>query len=99
MTSPTGVPQHGVRFELVLRTAGPGRAVYEGFARTGGLDLTLRVTSETESAKAELTASPRPDNADALERAAAALVRAATRAELEEGAPPPHKIVRWREVG
>lgn len=98
MSAPTGAPSHGVRFELVLRHAEAGGALYEGLARTTGAELALRVSAERAGARAELTGAERPANAEALEKLAAALVRAATRVELEEGLPVPHKIVRWRAL-
>ncbi|NUP06564.1 MAG: hypothetical protein HOW73_10945 [Polyangiaceae bacterium] len=91
-------PEHGVRFELVLEEREGERAVYQGFAFTPERSIPLVVVAEIASAKARIGGEERPANADALEKAAAALVRAATRAELAEGAAVPRKIVRWRAL-
>lgn len=89
-------PEHGVRFELVLEEQGEGRAVYQGFAFLPDRKVPLVVVAEIASATATIGGDDRPTNADALEKAAVALVRAATRQELSEGAAVPRKIVRWR---
>lgn len=93
-----GHPEHGVRIELVLEEREGARATYQGFAFTHEARHVLVVVAELEGARATLAGDDKPANAAAIEKAAAALVRAATRAELEEGVAVPRKIVRWRSV-
>lgn len=92
-------PEFGVRFELVLALEGDR---YAGFALLPArgdepsvrIPLVVEITREAARARAEgqLEVIPR------LEKMASALVRAATRSELEAGEPPPRKIVRWRPL-
>lgn len=93
-------PEFGVRFELVLALDGER---YEGFALLpgGALRVALVVAITPESARARAAEAPAEVPADTiarLEKMASALVRAATRSELEAGEPPPRKIVRWRAL-
>ena len=92
----------GVRIELVRDEAEPQGAplVYRGFADVGRR-LDVVVSADLASARARV--DPGGADTDAaliarLEKTIAALVRAATRAELEEGRAPPRKIVRWRSL-
>jgi hypothetical protein len=91
-------PAHGVRFALDLAPDGEGAdVVYRGFAHLPEADLPLEVRVGEAGATASLDASAAPSAPRAeLERAAAALVRAAVRAPLAEGRRPPRRVVRWR---
>ena len=92
-----GRPTAGVRY--VLERAGDGRApvgdtlVYRGFAHTPEADLPLEVTIALPGGATQA----RIEGGTAeMEKAAAALARAATKSELAEGTELPRKIVRWR---
>lgn len=92
-------PANGVRFELVLRSHENGVAHYEGRALLPALSVPVSIrTSATEATTAlgESTAPTSAEQRAALEKLATALVRAATRVELQKGEPIPSKIVRWR---
>ena len=91
-------PEFGVRFELVLEEHEDARAVYQGFAFTADARYPIVVVSELDATKATIGGAERPANAEALEKNAAALVRAATKAELRAGEAVPRKIVRWRAL-
>lgn len=94
MTGVSGPPNHGVRLEVVLDAdaSTAERAVYRGRLHepTGGRAI------EAVATKAGVDLKLDPDD-EALRKAATALIRAATRAELTAGEPAPRKIVRWRE--
>jgi hypothetical protein len=94
----SGSPEHGVRFELLLEGATDDGAHYRGFVHLP--DAKLGVTGIAQRSRASLTIDPDatlpPERRATLEKQGAALLRAATRAELEAGDPVPHKVVRWR---
>jgi hypothetical protein len=90
----------GVRIELVCESpTAEGTLVYRGFA-DAGRRLAVEVFAGREGARAVIEAQPTddPELVARLEKLVAALVRAATRAELEQGRTPPRKIVRWRSL-
>jgi hypothetical protein len=92
-------PSAGVRYALTRVEAGEG-AVYRGFAHLTGADAPLEVriaASGAAEARVEAAALPEgaPPPAD-LEREAAALVKAAVKAAITAGRPPPRRITRWR---
>ncbi|MBL9027479.1 MAG: hypothetical protein JNL21_35130 [Myxococcales bacterium] len=93
MSGVTGRPEHGLRVEIVLDEAAstPERAVYRGALHEP--DRSRQLEAVATARGVELTLDP---NDDALVRVIAPLVRAATKAELVQGDPPPRKIVRWR---
>jgi hypothetical protein len=97
-----GDPPRGVRIELVRdeEEQAVSPLVYRGFADVGRrLDVVVSV--DLASARARVDAGAEPVDAGLiaqLEKTISALVRAATRAELEEGRSPPRKIARWRSL-
>lgn len=93
MSGVTGRPEHGLRLEIVLdpEASSADRAVYRG---------AVHLPAESRAAVAvatmdgvEISLEPHDDK---LVRIVGPLVRAATKAELVAGDPPPQKIVRWR---
>lgn len=95
-----GQPEHGVRFELICAEGGGAGAdaVYRGHAHTAQGSVPVVVQARRAGASAEASCDDAA-LAQALARAASALVRAATRSELEAGQALPRKIVRWRSLG
>lgn len=95
--SATGRPTAGARFVLELAEETAAAVIYRGLVHLPGADVPATVTLElrdgaVRAARATLGEGGTPD----LEKAAAALVRAATRALVAGGSPLPRKIVRWR---
>jgi plasmid stability protein len=90
----TGPPTHGVRLEVVLDpdASVDGRAIYRG--RLHEREASRAVVALATRDGVEVTLDP---DDEALRKSVTALVRAATKAELVAGDPPPRKIVRWRE--
>lgn len=93
-----GQPEHGVRFELICEDSPGADAVYRGHAHTAQGSIPVVVQAHRAGASAEVSCDDAA-LAQALASAARALVRAATRSELEAGHAPPRKIVRWRSLG
>jgi hypothetical protein len=96
-----GRPTQGVRYVLE-RVDGDGQGtdvVYRGFAHLPGADLPLeaRVAATTGAVRATIERGGAPEAEIAeMEKAAAALVRSATKALVAAGRPLPRKIARWR---
>ncbi len=92
----------GVRIEVVRGDAAEndGSFVYRGFAETdeGAIDLEMIASASGVTVRANPRESIDLERRARVEKLAGALVRAATRAELTEGTPPPRKIVRWRSL-
>ena len=96
----------GVRY-LVLRVDDPrergetsGHIRYEGSVEAHGqrFELAVNLSLPEGTATSSLTAPAlQQAERDKLQRAAAALVRAATRSGVAEGRPVPRKIHRWRD--
>jgi hypothetical protein len=86
-------PTAGVRFAVVWAEADTARVVYRGFAHLPDADLPLEVTITLPSGA---TRASIMGGTPEMEKVAAALVRAATKAEINAGAALPRKIVRWR---
>ncbi len=87
-------PTAGVRV-VVERAEDDGEAafLYRGFVHLPDRDHALEVRLERPGG----AATAKVEGGDAkLEAQAAALVRAATKSAIAEGAAPPRKIVRWR---
>jgi hypothetical protein len=93
-------PSHGVRIEVARREGGAADAesfVYRGFAETERARFELEIVVDRSAARARIEGlAADPALGAKIEKLAAALVRAATRAELEAGRDVPRKIVRWR---
>lgn len=98
MSKDASVPEHGVRFELTLASREGDRATYRGFARSSSRELSIVVEASAARADARIEGSDGQAEAASWLKAATALVRAATKAELAAGEPLPRKIVRWREL-
>ena len=95
-------PTTGVRY-AVERSAVDGRAViYKGFAHLPDADVPLVVRVEEEGADGRTNVVAKVDEAGfvgdgpAIERAAAALIKAAARGARDAGRTLPRRIVRWR---
>ncbi|MFO0758708.1 MAG: hypothetical protein U0359_19605 [Byssovorax sp.] len=93
MSAASPRPTAGVRLVVTRAEQDDARIVYRGFAHLPGADLPIAVTVALPGGATHATVEG--GSAD-LEKSAAALVRAATRAELAAGLPLPRKIVRWR---
>jgi hypothetical protein len=94
MTGLSGSPTHGVRLEVVLDedASTAERAVYRGKLHEPEASREVEAIATKDGVELRLV----PDD-EALRKAATALVRAATRAELTAGDAAPRKIVRWRD--
>ena len=93
MSAASARPTAGARFAVVLAEKGAEKIVYRGFVHLPDTDLPLEVTLDLPEGKPRaLLTGGTPE----LEKVAAALIRAATKAELATGSPLPRKIVRWR---
>jgi hypothetical protein len=86
-------PSNGVRYVVELAEQTESRVRYQGFAHLPDRDLPLSVEVDLPGGATRASLSDGPPE---LEKAAAALVRSATRAPVAAGAALPRKIVRWR---
>jgi hypothetical protein len=96
-----GRPTAGVRLEIERDVASNGSVIrYAGFVFLPDADLPIAITIDLPggavAARLEAPASVGAARAAELERAAAALVRAATKGMVAANHPLPRKIVRWR---
>lgn len=93
-------PTSGVRYALERVRAGADHVEYEGFAHLPDLDVPLSARVTLPGGGVSVTASPTEGASEErraeLARAASALMRAATKAEVAGGRALPRKIVRWR---
>lgn len=96
MTQPT----NGVRLELTLISNEAGKARYEGRALMPAAVIRVGVDADAPGVTVTLgrcEGDPYSVEQRAqLEKLIGALVRAATRVELQKGEPIPTKIFRWR---
>lgn len=94
MSGVTGRPAAGARLAVEKAEETDTAVVYRGFVHLPDADVPATVTIELPggATKATLGEGGSPD----LEKQAAALVRAATKALVTAGSPLPRKIVRWR---
>jgi len=101
-------PEHGVRFELLRESGGPGaEIVYRGAVYLGlpyvssalasdrAVPIVVRLDGEA-SVVAELLWAGADGRGRELAKVAEALVRAATRSCLRDGRSVPNRITRWR---
>ena len=90
-------PTYGVRFAVERATVGSEGVVYRGHAHVPGASwpLEVRVALPGGATIARFLDAGVPD-AEELQKAAAALVRAATKVAAAAGKALPRKIVRWR---
>jgi hypothetical protein len=93
MTQGAGRPTEGARYVVERAEADATRVIYRGTAHLPDADLPLEVTVALPSGA---TSASLPGAPPELEKAAAALIRAATKSAVASGAALPRKIVRWR---
>jgi hypothetical protein len=86
-------PSSGVRYVVERAEQTESRVRYQGFAHLPDRDLPLSIDIDLP---AGATRASLPGGPPELEKAAAALVRSATRAAVAAGSALPRKIVRWR---
>jgi hypothetical protein len=93
----------GLRLSVSLVRAEPGEAappegtfVYRGTVTIGA--ESREIVARATAADVALEWRTAPTDRVEIEKVVRALLRAATRAELARGAPPPRRITRWREV-
>jgi hypothetical protein len=94
MSGITGRPTAGARLAVEKAEERADAVVYRGFVHLPEADVPAEITIELPSGatRAKLGELGTPE----LAKAAAALVRAATKAPLAGGTALPRKIVRWR---
>jgi hypothetical protein len=87
-------PTAGARYVLEKAEEGADAVIYRGFVHLPDADVpaTVTIALPDGATRAELG----DGGTGELSKAAAALVRAATKAELKAGTALPRKIVRWR---
>ena len=91
-----GRPDHGLRLVIMRRGDRPPFH-YEGHVHLSAASVPVRVeVSPSETVVHADAPGLEADVVARLEHTVSALVRAATRTELNAGAAPPRKIVRWR---
>jgi hypothetical protein len=91
-------PTAGARYAVERAEEHPDRLIYRGAVHLPETEVPLEVTIALPSGatSAVLLAEPPVGAPPEMAKAAAALVRAATKAELASAVPLPRKIVRWR---
>jgi len=87
-------PAHGARFAVERAEESPAFVIYRGFVHLPEHDWPLELRIELPSGA--ITASIDEAAPSGLDKTAAALVRAATKAAVSAGNSLPRKIVRWR---
>ncbi len=94
MSGATGRPSAGARYALEKAEETAEAVTYRGFVHLPDADVPAEVRVELPggAARASLGAGGTAE----MEKSAAALVRAATRASVAAGGALPRKIVRWR---
>jgi hypothetical protein len=95
-------PLAGVRYAVERCGQEGSVVVYSGFAHLPDVDLPLVVRVEQDDAEGRTNVVATVDDAEhvadgpAIERAAAALIKAAARGARDAGRSLPRRIVRWR---
>jgi len=98
-------PTAGVRYVLERGEDEAASPTYRGFAHLPELDLPLEINVEQpgedgaegkSSVTARIAGAAEGVDVAGLEKAGAALVKAALRAARDAGRPMPRRIVRWR---
>jgi hypothetical protein len=89
-----GRPTAGARLSVEKTAEDAGAVRYEGFVHTPDADVPADVRVELPGGAVRVTLGP--GGSAEMEKTAAALVRAATKALVAAGAPLPRKIARWR---
>lgn len=102
MAAPSMRPHQGVRYAVERATAEGKTTVYRGFAHLPEQDIALEIrVEEGEGERASVTAKLDEiagESRAELEKAAAALVKAAVRGAKDAGRALPRRIVRWRDA-
>lgn len=93
MSAASARPTAGTRFVATRAEEDASSVIYRGFAHLPDADLPLEVTIALPAGTTRATIT---GGTPALEKMAAALIRAATKVELAAGQALPRKIVRWR---
>jgi hypothetical protein len=91
-----GRPTSGSRFEVEQVEQAPDSVTYRGHVHLPGASHPLEVRVPLPDGAATARVEGAGEAAAELERAAAALVRAAVRNAHSADRPLPRKIVRWR---
>lgn len=94
MSGVTGRPTAGARLVVEKAEEGAGAVVYRGLVYLPDADVAAEVTIALPGGATR--ASLGPGGTTELEKETAALVRAATKAQVAAGETLPRKIVRWR---
>ena len=89
-----GRPTAGARLAVEKAEEGAQAIVYRGFVHLPDADVTAEARVELPGGAVKVTLGP--GGTPELEKSAAALLRAATKALVAAGSPLPRKIVRWR---
>lgn len=92
----------GLRLSLTLDAADgegpPDVFVYRGTILVAGRSTSVVARASAAEAIVEIAEGELGADRAKIEKTVRALVRAATRTEIDGGAPPPRRITRWREV-
>lgn len=94
-------PTTGVRYAVEQRGVEGKAVIYSGFAHLPNVDVPLVVRVEDDDVSGRTNVAVNAEEAagadgPALERAAAALIKAAARSARDAGRALPKRIVRWR---
>lgn len=90
----TGRPTAGARLSLVREEETDGAVVYRGFVHLPDRDVAAEATIELPAGGVRVALGE--GGSPELEKTAAALVRATTKALVASGAELPRRIARWR---
>jgi hypothetical protein len=89
-----GRPTAGARLSVEKTTEDAAAVLYQGHVHTPDADVPAEVRVELPGGAVKVALGP--GGSAEMEKTAAALVRAATKALVAAGTPLPRKIVRWR---
>lgn len=92
-------PTAGVRYAVERKEVDGAAVIYSGFAHLPDADVPLVVRVEDTDGRTNVVAKIEDAgvvDASALEKAAAALIKAAARGARDAGRSLPRRIVRWR---
>lgn len=95
-------PTTGVRYAVERSDVDGAVVIYNGFAHLPGADVPLIVRVEHDDVEGRANVVAKVDDVSgvfdgpAIERAAAALIKAAARSARDAGRALPRRIVRWR---
>jgi hypothetical protein len=89
-----GRPTAGTRLSVEKAEEAPDAVIYRGFVHLPDADAPAEARVELPGGAVKVTLGP--GGTPEMEKTAAALLRAATKALVAAGGPLPRKIVRWR---